>query len=503
MTTSRSQSPAQIILARGDVLALTSEQQRNLERIDIDFRTEAVKLLSQRQLLELAIERTRSDSRSASGLTPELLTELDAITAKLRQAWLRALDQAQSALSGDQLGKLPEAVIKLPSFDPDASASDPVALNAMIAEAVATRVKDAKVVEIETAQAIAERLFGWAKSAALVTGVPLGLLVVVLAVLGIRSWADFTNKIENETKRAETYLSKARTDAEEIGTAASALKTQYADLKKQFGDVSALAVDVRELSSKVEKLEQIQFEKSPELLPEMKATVEQHIKDYRAYLQSIGYQPPKTDLKVVVDPKTEDNAYYDGERMVAGPKLIVMPDVIYREYTNRMLKETKPEAWSATASWKILAILSGFSDYFPSSYQGDPKFGVKYVETFAARLPAETRKLGYLRNLANKRPFVTDSAGANEQEQHNAGEVWSGVFWDIRRIFGCKDDSAKCETADRILLASWSTMSVEPVATADVRFAQNLVQKIRESGNVDQADKAREAFARRGLRLQP
>ena len=33
----------------------------------------------------------------------------------------------------------------------------------MIAGAVAARIKDAKVVEVETAQAIAERLLSWAK----------------------------------------------------------------------------------------------------------------------------------------------------------------------------------------------------------------------------------------------------------------------------------------------------------------------------------------------------
>jgi hypothetical protein len=502
MTAFNYESPPQSILASCDALALTSEQRRNLELLDIDFRTEAVKLLSQRQLLELDIQRARSNSRSASGLTPELLTEFDAVTAKLRQAWLRALDQARSTLSDDQLGKLTEAVIKLPSFDPDVSASDPVGLKTIIAEAVAARVKDAKVVEIETAQAIAERLFGWAKSAALVTGIPLGLLVVVLGVLGISSWTDFTKRVADGKSEVELHLSNAKKAAEDVGAEAAALKTQYADLKKQFGDVSALAVDVKELSSKVDKLEQIQFEKSADLLPEMKTTIEQRIKEYRAYLQSIGYHPPKTDLKVVVDPTLVGNTYYDGERMVADPKLITMPDAIYREYTNRMLTETKPEAWSA-AGWKIAAIVSGFADYFPCSYQGDPKFGVKYVEAFANVLPPEMRKLGYLRNLANKRPFVTDSAGASEQEQHSAGEVWSGVFWDIRRLFGCQDNSAKCETADKILLTSWSTTSVEPVATADVRLAQSIVQNIRESGNVDQAGKAREAFARRGLRLQP
>jgi hypothetical protein len=499
MTVRGSESPVQIILARSDALALTLEQRRGLELLDIEFRRESVRLSSERQLLELDIERATADSASGFGVTVESLAAVDAITAKLRRAWLRAQEQARATLSADQLAKLPLGANKLPSFESDLVTPVSAALDARVAEAIAGRIKDAKVVEVETAQAIAERLLNWAKSAAIVTGVPVAVLAVVLTVLGISNWVDLKNRIAAGTKEVELQLEAARKSAKEFGAQATALQAQFADLQKQYGDVSTLANNVKGLSEKVERLEQIRFEKSTALIPETQAFVEKLIKEFRAYLQSIGYRPPATDLKVFVDPGVTDNSYYDGERLVVGPKLATMPDAIYREYTQRMLKEIKPESWGVP-SWKVTAMISGLADYFPCSYQGDPKFGTKYVEIFRDRLPAQMRKQGYLRNLVNKRPFVSDSGSDAEKELHSAGEVWGGIFWDIRTILGC--NSAKCETADKIILDSWAGLNVYDPAV-DLGYAKNIVQNVRQSVGPDKEILVRDAFARRRLSLPP
>jgi|SRR6516165_9441529 hypothetical protein len=97
----RSDSPIQIILARSDALALTPEQRRSLELLDIDFRSQTVRLLSERQLLELDAERAIAEFPSRLGFTVETLAAVDAITTKLRQAWLRPQEQARATLSAD------------------------------------------------------------------------------------------------------------------------------------------------------------------------------------------------------------------------------------------------------------------------------------------------------------------------------------------------------------------------------------------------------------------
>ena len=91
---------------------------------------------------------------------------------------------------------------------------------------MAARIKDAKVVEVETAQAIAERLLSWAKSAAMVAAVPLTLLAIVLTVLGISNWTDFNSRIAQASKAVDAQLAAARQSAQEIGAKATALQAQ-------------------------------------------------------------------------------------------------------------------------------------------------------------------------------------------------------------------------------------------------------------------------------------
>jgi hypothetical protein len=165
-----------------------------------------------------------------------------------------------------------------------------------------------------------------------------------------------------------------------------------------------------------------------------------------------------------------------------------------------MLTEVNQETWNA-ANWKVAAILSGLADYFPCSFAGEPRYGAKYVQTLGAKLPAEVVKRGYLRNLANNRLFVADSASPLEQEEHVAGEVWGGVFWELRGLLGCKDNTAGCAAADKIVLASW--MALKITSKVDVRLAQSVVKNVRESFGAELAGKAREAFSRRGLVLGP
>jgi fungalysin metallopeptidase (M36) len=194
--------------------------------------------------------------------------------------------------------------------------------------------------------------------------------------------------------------------------------------------------------------------------------------------------------------------YYDGEIIVVGAKIVSETDGIYREYTERALNETKPGIWDSV-NWKATGLFSGIADYFPCSYQGNPKFGSKYVEILGDKLPAEFRNRGYLRNMANNRPFVGDSADLREQEMHALGEVWAGVLWELREMLGCKPDSSKCLASDKIVFESWNGFKLEPTENLDKRFEQELVQRVEEAFGAAEAGEIREAFTRRGLALRP
>lgn len=497
MTDRFAKSPFQSILQRGD-LGLSLEQRRELEGLDIEFRSATIRLMTDREVLELDAARARRSSSSGLGFTPESLASVDAITAKLRQEWLRALQAARSVLDPTQLLALGDDAIALPVFGADVSSRSEHNLEALVAQTVAGRLKDAKVIEIETTQAIAERLMSWAKTAAFVTAVPLALLVAALVVSGVSTWADFKAKIDKGKSEVDEQLATVNKSLEESKGTALRVNAEATDLEKRFGDVSAIISSVDLLSKKVEHLEQIKFSDSKGVSAKTRATVEEQLTSYRAYLQSIGYNPPSTDLNVVVNAEATGNAYYDGKDLVVGPDLVNMPDVYYHEYTLRVIEQIKPKSWNA-ASRKVPAIFYGFADYLTCSYQGSPLFGVAFAKE--GHGSEGQRKQGYLRNLENTLRFANDSTGEKEQEPHEAGEVWGGVFWEIRRILGCRDDAVKCEVADRILLSSWTAVSLTPETTVDARLAAAIIGEIRRKGTADQATKAQIAFTQRGLVL--
>src|SRR5262245_38938522 len=107
----------QFILAQSAALALTNEQRRKLETIDLDLHIETARLLADRRVVELETQRDKSAANAE--LTPEQLRAIDELTVKLRQTWLRAQQQARAILLAEQLAKLNTNDAWLPSFETD------------------------------------------------------------------------------------------------------------------------------------------------------------------------------------------------------------------------------------------------------------------------------------------------------------------------------------------------------------------------------------------------
>jgi hypothetical protein len=210
------------------------------------------------------------------------------------------------------------------------------------------------------------------------------------------------------------------------------------------------------------------------------AAITKQLRDFRSYLQSLGYNPPAKSLQVEFDPTEAANAHYsrEGHKIVIGPDLINMPDVLFREYSQGVLDEVNP-SYLTSAGWKVDALGSGLADYFPCSYLGDPKFGKASIGLFRKLAPWEFANKDSLRDLTTKRRFVTSADGPMMTEQHHAGEVWAAAAWDLRIILGCPEGIPKCPTADKIILESWKDLSFNPAETVDVRFAENIVNNVQ------------------------
>jgi hypothetical protein len=520
------ESPLKAILEQARWLCLTAEQQHDLRQIELRLRFDAIGLVTERELLEAEAERENISADGKLGLTPEQLAAIDDKTMKLRLAWLQAIKQAESMLSPEQKTKLQGHVPKLPSFELGPQITVAEDLDVRIADVIGARLKDTKVLEIEAAQAIADRLLGWGRSFALVVGIPLALLAIVLGALGIKTYSDFKSSVDTAQQRVKSFVDSAqervkssvetaqqrmldqidkvaKQTTQEFEERAANLREGYGKLEKQLTEIAALAPQVEGLSDRLQRLEQIQFGGTAAISSHIKKSLQKWIEEYRNYLAEIGYKVPKGTISINVDPSLTANAYYDSKqnRIVIDPKLLNDEEVIYREYTHRILEQTNVRTWNL-ASWKIASMVSGLSDYLPCSYLGRSQYGKKYVETFSKVLP-EFAARGYLRDMHNDIKFVSDEeTDPKKTEQHEAGQAWSGAFWEIRGALNCQPNAPRCVRADKVFVASWAEpLHVGPSNRVDERFVQSILRNVASLGDAAEVAKVRSIFERRGLKL--
>jgi uncharacterized phage infection (PIP) family protein YhgE len=128
------------------------------------------------------------------------------------------------------------------------------------------RFKDQRLVDIETSQAIAERLHGWAKIFAYCVGLPVAALFIVLSVAGIEKYSDFRNLINSVEQGVRPRIEQAKVAADQAQHAADAAKNETAtaertlgnvtsQINKQLGSATEITNNVRALSIRVTELE--------------------------------------------------------------------------------------------------------------------------------------------------------------------------------------------------------------------------------------------------------
>jgi F0F1-type ATP synthase membrane subunit b/b' len=242
------------ILSASETMRLMPQQRLSLTDIDLEFRATAVHLLSERELHRLSVQRERRAIEGISPMTAEQLQEIEGKTLELKLAWLDALNRSLDVLLPEQQAMLPARTSELPSFATDDALQRPEDLDVRIAEAIGKRVKEAKVVEIETTQAIAERLLGWAKSFGLVVGVPVALLGVVLGGLGIKGYADFAAYLSSAQKEVTESIDNARSNAKEMRTQTDELRRENGKLQEEYRGIRNSLADTRNLQAQVENL---------------------------------------------------------------------------------------------------------------------------------------------------------------------------------------------------------------------------------------------------------
>lgn len=293
----------------------------------------------------------------------------------------------------------------------------------------------------------------------------------------------------------EETLGQAQEDADLIKSKGDALFAKYRKLETQLDAVEALAKGVpelqnnlRELTTKVESIEEtISITSSGKIPAAKKAKLLQAFKDFQKYFQQIGFEPPKGgQLKVVIDNKWSNSAVYDpkSNTMNVAPSLIDDFDVSLNQYVYHALSSVNPAALD-DASWQTYAIESGLAAYFTCSFTNDPLLAEKSAHIFE-------RAEGYLANLDNTRSFTEIPEDRKPQETHDAGEVWGGAFWDIRKLLGQ-------QRADKLLFSTWKVLSPADLKDeSGMGFVKRLL-KHSEKFEGEGSDPIKAVFVRRGL----
>jgi hypothetical protein len=146
-----------------------------------------------------------------------------------------------------------------------------VTLQRLVKESLDARLKDQKVLEIETAQAIVSRLKIWSTLFGFFVLLPLG---IVLGVLGINSYEKFTSQILEAQKAITPKLDKAKSEAGQAETSASdahrkaeeALKN-IDQINKMIADVNSAAQQVKEQVSQLSgKLQRVEVRQDPTII---------------------------------------------------------------------------------------------------------------------------------------------------------------------------------------------------------------------------------------------
>jgi hypothetical protein len=169
----------------------------------------------------------------------------------------------------------------------------PTDLQSVIQQVVNERLKDQKVIEVEAAEGIVNRLITWFKIFGLATSIPLAILGVILAVVGISKMSDFYQYVDDSKHALEKMVSgivsdmeKSKNDLDQLVAATEKnIKVVGSEATKRSDDTQKLkdrlhesektfAEKIGELQGAVNQLQKTEFEPSAGLTPELQRSLE-------------------------------------------------------------------------------------------------------------------------------------------------------------------------------------------------------------------------------------
>lgn len=396
-----------------------------------------------------------------------------------------------------------------------------------IRAALKEQLQDQKVVEVETAEAIWDRLIKWTKYVAFVIGIP----VAILAGVGVKSCLDLSKAreeidyklraakdntdqlidkvksasekidrqvnqitsleqkvgtLKTQAERLSPTLEKAEMLSKRLSSRGGVLEREYEKIEEQLAQIKTLNEKVGNLETTVQKIEEfIIFKPDAALTPEEASKLKSDFSRFRSYLDDLGFKSTGPPVELEVKEEVQGTAYYSENTIHLSRKAADDLDVAFREYTFHVLgalvKTPRSMNWG-----EYNTIASGFADYFPCSFSDDPLMAEKLA-----------RKLNrpYIRNLKNNRQFTELTQLRPERMYHDGAEIWGGAFWEIREALGQS-------IADKLLFSTWTSMQPSDFrGNIATNFVDKLLKMAQSSPDGDVSGRIRSVFERRGFKF--
>lgn len=276
--------------------------------------------------------------------------------------------------------------------------------------AIAGKFKDQKLVDIETSQAVAERVHGWAKIFAFFVALPVAALLLLLTVAGIEKYSDFTKMVEKASTQAKIKIDQTRSDVEQAQSRANEAKSKAdeaaktadavtAQVNRQLGSATEVTKNVHALSSRVAELEKQTSSQMSASTQHVEARVSDLDRKIDAAVQDLGEQQKKlasTDelVKALFSKGRTELFPMTGD----SPRTVIIPSKIGAIVF--MLLSSAPIYQTLELKWRVASQPRG-------SYTVNNNVVIFFWGDPAANLKAYPMEVTYVPDPTSKAPFKT------------------------------------------------------------------------------------------------
>jgi len=220
--------------------------------------------------------------------------------------------------------------------------------------ALKERLREQKVVEVETAELLAERAMKWLKTLGFFLGIPVLLVVAIFSFVGIKAWSDLQN-VASQTLNLQRNLTEPQQRLSQAIEQIKQLQANLDDAQKTFaGRISEVNRRQNSLEDQLTVIRsRLDFCPGVEPSPVLKEKLQDALSRFIVWLQSIGFDKLDDHIAVCIFskdsplpadfnlPSDQPNALYANNTLFIHKDLSDDLSIALREFSLHALTNTK------------------------------------------------------------------------------------------------------------------------------------------------------------------